>query len=170
MKSKLIGVLMALAVLSAPAWAERGGHPGSGWHGNGRGAASWHGPNNGSVYNGWGWQNGNQPPGWSHGRKTGWGDCNMPPGQAKKQGGCGFWNGWRPRDGGRDARWRRDRWHGNGDNDDDDRGPMVRRQGGWRRPSMNRQIPAQPLPPSGTVQNWPAPAPAPSPQPVWRRR
>jgi hypothetical protein len=27
-----------------------------------------------------------QPPGWSHGKKTGWGNCGLPPGQAKKYG------------------------------------------------------------------------------------
>lgn len=29
---------------------------------------------------------GDDPPGWSHGRKAGWGRCDLPPGLAKKHG------------------------------------------------------------------------------------
>ncbi len=32
------------------------------------------------------YEKGNQPPGWSKGKKTGWGNCDLPPGQAKKYG------------------------------------------------------------------------------------
>ncbi len=48
--------------------------------------------------------NGDRPPGWSHGKKTGWGDCNLPPGQAKKNGCHGT-----------------DHHRGDGDHDRDDR-------------------------------------------------
>ncbi len=37
------------------------------------------------------YEHGNQPPGWSKGKKTGWGDCDLPPGQAKKYG-CRTYN------------------------------------------------------------------------------
>lgn len=177
MKSKFIGSLIALVLLTAPSWAEHN-RQGGGRHGNSDRASRWHDRDQDWRRNsGWGWQNANQPPGWSHGRKTGWGNCDVPPGQAKKQG-CGAWsNGWcgNDRDRDRDGRWRgnRNAWHG--DNDGDDRAP-VWQNSQWRRPRMNHQAPVQPMPSSGSrARNWPtAPvagsSPAPSPQPVWGRR
>lgn len=184
MKSKIVSSLIALVLFTAPAWADHGrGHAGGGWHANSNQGARWHDHDNdwgrgARDVRGWGWQNANQPPGWSRGRKTGWGNCDVPPGQAKKQG-CGVWsNGWwrNDRDRDRDSRWRRGGWRGNGDNDDDDRAP-VWQNSQWRRPPTNRRMPpVQPIPSSGTTpRNWPAApvasgSPAPSPQPVWRHR
>ncbi len=182
MKSKIVGSLIALVLLTAPVWGERDReHAGGGWHANGNRAAAWHGRNDnrgrdanwGRGYSGWGWQNANQPPGWSHGRKTGWGDCNVPPGQAKKYG-CGVWNdGWWGNGRDHDGRWGNGRqgWR-SGDNDDDDRAP-VWQSNRWRRPPMTRER-TQPTPPSGSYTGYsPAnnsPAAAPSPQPIWRHR
>jgi hypothetical protein len=62
MRKRLLGtlsVLFGLLVLTAaPAMAQGNGHRGRG----------------------------DDPPGWSHGRKAGWGNCDLPPGLAKKRG------------------------------------------------------------------------------------
>jgi len=56
----LIAVLAVGVGMTAPAFAK---------HGNGHGDR---------------WNNGSNPPGWSHGNKTGWRGRGMPPGLYKK--------------------------------------------------------------------------------------
>jgi hypothetical protein len=63
--------------MTAPAFAERGGHGGG---------ASFSGGSPSGFTTGQrsGWSGGSNPPGWSHGNKTGWGGRGMPPGLYKK--------------------------------------------------------------------------------------
>ena len=56
----LIAAVVVGVGMTAPAFAERGGHGGGAWSSS------------------------SNPPGWSHGNKTGWGGRSMPPGLYKK--------------------------------------------------------------------------------------
>lgn len=73
--------LAAALAWAAPVVAQGKGNP----HDRGKEAddGKWE-ARNGYEYRSFG--PGEQPPGWSQGKKTGWGNCGMPPGQAKKYG------------------------------------------------------------------------------------
>jgi hypothetical protein len=125
MRQRYFWILMLGAALSATAVAQGN----SVNHGNGHGKGNPHRAQRDDdrdhdrddqweVRNGWEYRTygpGQNPPGWSNGRKTGWGNCNLPPGQAKKYG-CNQY-----RHQGRDYYWYKD-----------DRGRIV-----VRRPSIH---------------------------------
>ena len=73
----LIAAVVVGVGMTAPAFAERGGHGGG---------ASFSGglPSGFTMGQRSGWSGGSNPPGWSHGNKTGWGGRSMPPGLYKK--------------------------------------------------------------------------------------
>jgi hypothetical protein len=99
MKQRFFWILMLGAALSTSALAQ--GNSGNA-HGKGHGKGNPHNAQGDDrdrdqdrdgdgweVRNGWEYRNyqpGQNPPGWSKGKKTGWGNCNLPPGQAKKYG------------------------------------------------------------------------------------
>ncbi len=99
MKKRVVWAIVLGLSLSTGAWAQ-GNSQG---HGNGKGKGNPHNQasqghdrdDDRDEHGRWerrgDWEyrtydQGQQPPGWSKGKKTGWGNCDLPPGQAKKYG------------------------------------------------------------------------------------